>query len=110
MESGSLAAGWVSEVVIGFVGGFSVFPTRLQLLANTSDNRPISSRWTDPQVAGRVRNSRWLEILTGTQSQIESYEAPEPEASDDGTRASGVLGIGPRSTTEHAGGARTYDQ
>jgi hypothetical protein len=43
MESGSLAAGGVSEVVIGFVDGGSVFWVGLQLLANRSEIKPMSS-------------------------------------------------------------------
>jgi hypothetical protein len=77
MESGSLAKGIVSEVVIGFVGRFSVFGVGLQLLANTSEIKPMSSTGAIRSFACRVKTRVRLTFSLERNRKIESYEAAE---------------------------------
>jgi hypothetical protein len=94
MESGSLAAGWVSEVVIGFVAGFSVFRVGLQLPANRSEIKPMSSSGASRSFARRVKTRFSCTFSLERNRKIESYEAAEAEASGGGTHPSGVPVIG----------------
>ena len=77
MASGSLAEGWVSEVVIGLVGGFSVFWVGVQLLANRSQIEPMSSAEAIRPFARRVKTRVSWTLSLERNRKIESYEATE---------------------------------